>query len=82
MAEEALVGRVGMLWYDDRGNLGERIVRAKEYYEVKYGRAATWARVNKKDVDGVEWPEIGLEIEWDSTVLPFHIWIGSDDEDG
>ena len=75
MAEEA---NVGMLWYDDKGSLGERIARAKEYYERKYGRRAAWARVNKGDVDGV----VGVRVEWDSTILPFHIWIGADDEDG
>jgi hypothetical protein len=80
MAEEAVINdseRIGMLWLDDKGSLGERIERACGYYEKKYGRRATWARVNKRDEDGLEFPK-GVDIGFDDTVLPFHVWVGGD----
>ena len=84
MAEEAVViskkSPVGMLWLDDKGSLGERIERACGYYEKKYGKVATWARVSKKDEDGLEFPK-GVDIGYDDTVLPFHVWVGGDDAD-
>ena len=71
MAKET---HIGMLWFDDKGSLGERVKRAVEYYERKYGKRATWARVGEK-VEG----EFKLDVKEDSTVLPFHVWVGADD---
>lgn len=76
MAKEAVVSRVGMLWYDDQGTLGERLARASRYYARKYGGKATWAQVNNADYkDG----EYKVRVEASETILPFHIWIGGDD---
>jgi hypothetical protein len=83
MAEEALViskkSPVGMLWLDDKGALGERVKRAVEYYERKYGERVTWARVCRLDDDWEgELPQ-GVEVEFDNHVLPFHVWVGAGD---
>jgi hypothetical protein len=86
MAEEAVVSvvrdepqRVGMLWFDNKGTLAERVGRAVRHYERKYGERVTWARVCRLDDDWEgELPQ-GVEVEFDNHVLPFHVWVGAGD---
>ena len=74
--------KVGMLWLDDdkRRSLDEKIRRAAEYYELKYGRSPNWCYVNKSEL--VEEKGVGrLWVKPAIYVLPHHFWLGNDGTD-
>ena len=69
--------KIGMMWLDDdkRRSLEDKIRRAAEYYEHKYGQSPNQCYVNSNVID-VE-KEIGLlQVKPAANILPNHFWIG------
>jgi len=69
--------KIGMMWLDDdkRRSLEEKIGRAADYYEMKYGRCPNQCYVNTSTL--VEKKAIGrLSVEPAANILPHHFWIG------
>ena len=70
----------GMLWFDNsKIALVEKVRKALEYYEKKYGRVPNLILVNPRAMEGQEIPE-GLPIRPYRPVLPGHIWVGVEDQ--
>ena len=68
---------VGMLWLDTDKNrtLDEKVVRAAEYYENKYGYLPELCLVNSSVIEGSK--AVGhIKVEAAKTVLPNHFWLG------
>ncbi|MCA9874063.1 MAG: hypothetical protein H6659_00215 [Ardenticatenaceae bacterium] len=68
---------VGMLWLDDdrQRSLDEKVNRAAEYYQEKYGRSPELCLVNQKSLS--EKKTVGhIEVQPAQTVLPHHFWLG------
>lgn len=68
---------VGMLWLDDdkKRPLEEKIQRAADYYQQKYGRAPELCLVNSRVI--AEKMTIGaVEVAPLKTVLLHHFWLG------
>ena len=70
---------VGMLWLDDdkRTTIEEKISRAAEYYQHKFGQAPNTCLVNT----GVLKEELvvgAIHVSSARNVLPHHFWIGID----
>jgi len=74
--------KTGLLWFDDdpRRNLEEKVLRAAEYYERKYGRAPDLCFVHPDAFNGNgkrPGKKVGkVEIRPGRSVLPHHFWIG------
>jgi hypothetical protein len=69
--------KIGMLWLDDdkRRSLEEKVNRAVEFYENKYGQSPNRCYVNNNML--AEEKEVGhLWVKPAVTVLPHHFWIG------
>ena len=69
--------KVGMLWLDTdrKRSLDEKIQRAAEYYQDKYGRLPELCLVNNRVINGVK--TVGpVKVEPAMTVLPDHFWLG------
>lgn len=71
---------VGMLWLDDDKDrpLAEKVQRAVEYYQQKYGMMPTICLVNSSAV-AAETAVAGLKVEGSQYVLPYHFWVGRED---
>ena len=70
---------VGMLWHDDdkRSSFEEKIKRAADYYQHKFGTAPNTCLVNVKALQ--EELDIGsIHVSPARNVLPHHFWIGVD----
>jgi len=68
---------VGMLWLDTdrKRTLDEKVQRAAEYYQDKYGRLPDLCFVNNKSL--CEAKNVGhVEVKTTRTVLPDHFWLG------
>ncbi len=67
----------GMLWLDDDKSrtFEEKVRRAAEYYQGKYGRVPAFCVVNKK---AVREPVVidGIQVRGEETTLPHHFLIG------
>ncbi len=70
---------VGMLWFDADGvaTLGEKISRAADYYQAKYGRRPNICFAHPRTL-GEGFPDEagGLNIRSSISVLPNHFWLG------
>ena len=69
--------KIGMLWLDDdrRRSLEEKVRRAAEFYENKYGQSPNRCYVN--DTMLAEERKVGhLWVRPAANVLPHHFWIG------
>ena len=69
--------KTGMLWLDDdkRRSLEDKVRRAADYYERKYGRAPQVCLVNGKALaEALEVDEI--KVRPAGHVLPSHLWLG------
>ncbi|GMQ78729.1 MAG: hypothetical protein BMS9Abin02_1262 [Anaerolineae bacterium] len=69
--------KIGMLWLDDdkRRSLEEKVSRAAEFYENKYGQIPNRCYVNTNML--AEEKEVGhLWVKPAVNVLPHHFWIG------
>lgn len=66
----------GLLWFDNdkKTSFEEKLARAVEYYETKYGHKANFCYVNA--ATGQETVVGELTVKNRSTVLPNHFWIG------
>jgi hypothetical protein len=69
---------IGMLWFDNSTDvdLQTKITRAADYYQRKYGQAATLCIVNPGTLGSATLPANRLEIRSAQSVLPNHFWIG------
>lgn len=68
--------KIGMLWLDDEKRpLSEKVMRAAEYYEAKYGRYPDTCQVNEGMLD-VACDIAGIRVEPARYVLPHHLWLG------
>lgn len=68
---------VGMLWLDDDRNrsLEEKVNRAVEYYEEKYGRFPEMCLVNTKML--ADETKVGqVSVQPIGNILPHHFWLG------
>ncbi len=72
--------KTGMLWFDNStDNLADKIQRAAEYYQKKYGQRPTECYVHPtmlKDKPGYIQKIWGIEMHVSRHVLPNHLWIG------
>lgn len=68
----------GMLWLDDdsRRSFDDKVVRAAEYYQEKYGRFPELCLVNKKMLTGDKKNVGHIEVQPTNTVLIHHFWLG------
>jgi hypothetical protein len=67
----------GMLWLDDdkKRPFDEKVKRAADYYQTKYGRKPTVCLVNPKML--AQEKKIGkIVVSPIQTVLPYHFWLG------
>lgn len=69
----------GMLWFDNsKSTLAQKIQKAVDYYETKYGRRPDLCLVNP----GILLPDSGvgegmpLTVRPSKFVLPGHLWLG------
>jgi len=69
--------QVGMLWLDTdrKRSLDEKVQRAAEYYQEKYGLMPDLCLVNSRVIDDEK--KVGhVKIEPAKSVLPDHFWLG------
>ncbi len=89
--------RTGLLWYDDDPGRGleEKVLRAAQHYERKYGRRPDLCLVNPDalanasqvgrspaSVSGEGLVAGGVEIRPRGSVLPHHFWLGMAEQGG
>ena len=70
---------IGMLWHDDdpQRTLEQKLKRAADYYQSKYGQRPTTCFVNSGIVPvGQSSTVAGLRVQSARTVLPNHFWLG------
>lgn len=75
---------IGMLWFDNdnKSGLNNRVERAAEYYQRKYGKTPNMCYVHPSMLaptgpDGEGMLDTnGVQVRPLSTVLPNHFWIG------
>lgn len=68
---------VGMLWLDDdkRLTIDEKVKRAADYYQNKYGRSPDMCLVNKAML-AEEMRVDNIQVRPVRYVLPNHFWVG------
>jgi len=68
----------GMLWFDDDGKraLADKVTRAAEYYQKKYGRSPTMCYVHPTALPSDLESAGGVRLRSASTVLVNHLWLG------
>jgi len=75
---------IGMLWFDNdnKSGLNNRVERAAEYYQRKYGKAPNMCYVHPSMLTPAgpnaeaSLDTNGVQVRPLSTVLPNHFWIG------
>jgi len=69
--------KIGMLWLDkdQKRSFDDKVRRAVEYYEDKYGRLPELCLVNKT-VLTVEKRVDQVKVQPANSVLPGHFWLG------
>lgn len=79
---------IGMLWYDDnpKVDLLNKIERAANYYQEKYGKHPTLCLVHPTMLTNAGQTDIGkddtrLEVRTAPFVRPNHFWIGLKNEE-
>lgn len=79
---------VGMLWFDNdtKSGLDNRVERAAQYYQRKYGQTPNMCFVHPSMLaasladNGAVVNANGVQVKPLSTVLPNHFWIGINGE--
>lgn len=79
---------VGMLWFDNdtKSGLDNRVERAAQYYQRKYGQTPNMCFVHPSMLaasqadNGAVMNANGVQVKPLSTVLPNHFWIGINGE--
>lgn len=71
----------GMLWYDKdpTKKISEKILSAVNYYQQKYGIKPNICFIHPRLRDNNLAPEVNLEIQYNFSISPDHIWIGTHD---
>ena len=69
---------IGMLWYDDdtKRKLDEKVARAAQYYQTKYGVAPTVCYLHPSMLDDKTGAAGSVQLRSARTVLVNHFWIG------
>jgi hypothetical protein len=69
---------IGMLWYDDdtKRKLDEKVARAAQYYQTKYGVAPTICYLHPSMLEDKTGAAGGVQLRSARTVLVNHFWIG------
>jgi len=69
---------IGMLWYDDdtKRKLDEKVARAAQYYQTKYGVAPTVCYLHPSMLDDKTGVAGSVQLRPMRTVLVNHLWIG------
>ena len=69
----------GMLWFDNdpQRKINEKINQAAKYYQQKYGSRPNLCFVHPKLQETSFENEFELEVQFNVTISPDHIWIGS-----
>lgn len=69
---------IGMLWFDNdnKADLATKIMRAANYYHMKYGKAPNLCLVNPRTMGSDGWHGAGIEVRTTRSVLPNHFWLG------
>jgi hypothetical protein len=69
----------GMLWFDNdkKRTLAEKIKRAADYFNKKYGRVPNVCFVNKGVIEAVEMP--GIKVRPSGIILPNHFLVGMEE---
>lgn len=69
---------IGMLWYDDdtKRKLDEKVARAAQYYQTKYGVAPTVCYLHPSMLEDKSGAAAGIQLRPMRTVLVNHLWIG------
>lgn len=71
---------IGMLWYDDSSiGLKDRVQRAADYYNEKYGRQPNLCFVHPDMLKTEEGKAKGVVIRKGKGIMPGHFWIGVDE---
>lgn len=69
---------IGMLWLDASNEpLEVKIKKAVDYYQNKYGKAATVVFANPSDVK-INIAVNGIAVRPNPAVLPKHFWVGTE----
>ncbi len=71
--------KTGMLWFDNdpHRNPIEKIQQAADYYQQKYGSQPTLCFVHPVLKDIAFEVGINLEVKFNQSISPDHIWIGN-----
>lgn len=72
---------IGMLWYDNsKTDLQTKILKAVEYYRLKYGEKPNLVFVNQSMLNGRSQIKLdclpGIKVQASKQVMPEHLWIG------
>ena len=69
---------IGMLWYDDdtKRKLDEKVARAAQYYQTKYGVAPTICYLHPSMLEDKTGAAGSVQLRSARTVLVNHFWIG------
>jgi hypothetical protein len=70
--------REGLLWFDnyEPRDLDQKIERAAEYYQSKYGERPTLCFVHPMMLMNGPAKVEGIEVRATNSVLPNHFWLG------
>lgn len=68
---------IGMLWYDadKKRPIAEKVQRAVEFYQAKYGARPTECHVHPSLLDGVTMLA-GCRMHGNRTIIRDHFWLG------
>jgi hypothetical protein len=68
----------GMLWFDNDPRLDfmEKINRATEYYQKKYGQKPDLCFVNPAMKFDPSPKNAGIDVQTDHMIMPDHFWLG------
>ena len=68
---------IGMLWFDDSARpLEEKLGRAVDYYQEKYGETPTLCLINPDTLQKHGQNGCSMEIRGATLVMPDHFWVG------
>lgn len=68
----------GMLWFDREGTVGERVLRAVEYYRRKHGQEATVVQVHPSQAEAAQQAGLPVRVEAVASTLINHYLVGRD----
>jgi hypothetical protein len=73
-----------MLWFDNnpKTTLISKIIRAVEYYTHKYGRVPNLCLIHPSMLPEKPVEFGGITVRAYRPVLPHHLWLGIEDENG